>query len=217
MRWPKPCQPTTGSDVRLASQGVTTRGPEGAVTHGQARRGASSSPDGNHQRAAVFAMTPRAFRPGLDGDPERIAFRGKARGEACSYAVSAGLRPRFFVLESTPWPKKPSSGSTFEPAHRQLVRVTFAGGRRIDARYNRVSRRFWLRFGPGDYMEATEDPVAWEQMLPEPREGACQHRARGRDAPAAERPQPPNRRADLPHGAPSGRRMARSLRDGMRV
>lgn len=110
-------------------------------------------------------MKQRPFRPGLDGDPERIAYR---KGK---FAISAGMRPQFFVLEHLPWPQRPSSGSKFEPAHRAIVVADFGSGRRMECRYNRLTRTFWIRFGPGDYMVSPEAPVAWEQLPPEPRPG----------------------------------------------
>lgn len=84
------------------------------------------------------AMKLRSFCPGSDGDPRRD-------------------EPRFR-----------DSGSTFEPAHRQLVVIHLERGRSMDARYNRDTRRFWLRFGPADYMEIDEAPEVWEQMVPLP-------------------------------------------------
>lgn len=92
-------------------------------------------------------MRIRGFRPGLDGDPQRA-------------------KPRFR-----------DSGSTFEPAHRQLVLIHLGHGRSMEARYNRDTRRFWLRFGPGDYMETWEAPETWEQLPPTSRGGieADQH------------------------------------------
>ncbi len=87
------------------------------------------------------AMKLRSFCPGSDGDPQRA-------------------EPRFR-----------DSGSTFEPAHRQLVVIHLDKERSMEARYHRDTRRFWLRFGPGDYMEIDEAPEFWEQMAPIPREG----------------------------------------------
>lgn len=86
------------------------------------------------------AMKLRAFNPGIDGDPQRN-------------------QPRFR-----------DSGSTFEPAHRQLVLVHLNRGRSMEARYSRDTGRFWLRFGPGDYMEIDETPETWEQLAPLSRE-----------------------------------------------
>ena len=86
------------------------------------------------------AMKLRSFVPGSDDDPQRD-------------------EPRFR-----------DSGSTFEPAHRQLVVIHLDKERSTEARYNRDTRRFWLRFGPGDYMEIGEAPETWEQMVPLPSE-----------------------------------------------
>lgn len=89
---------------------------------------------------ARSGMKWRSFRPGIDGDPERD-------------------EPRFF-----------ETGSTFEPAHRQLVEVDF-GHVVLPCRYNRKRQLFSVRFDPGDYME-TEQPVKrWRMFPPEPREG----------------------------------------------
>lgn len=85
-------------------------------------------------------MKLRTFRPGLDGDPER-------------------KEPRFR-----------ESGSSFEPAHRQLVTAIHAG-RRLPARYDRDRRQFWLRWGPGDYQKIEPAPEQWEQAEPKAREG----------------------------------------------
>ena len=83
----------------------------------------------------------RPFRPGTDGDPQRA-------------------KPRFRA-----------SGSPFEPAHRQLVLIHLGIGRLMEARYNRDTQRFWLRFGPGDYWEIFETPQFWELLTPAPRSG----------------------------------------------
>lgn len=107
-------------------------------------------------------MIRRSFRPGLDGDPERISWRAKG-------TQSAGKLPlgRF-------------EGARVEPAHRQLVHVVdllplpFADGmihfshdeRLLEARYDRDDRAFSIRWGPGDYELMETAPQEWEQIPP---------------------------------------------------
>lgn len=86
-------------------------------------------------------MIERAFRPGSDGDPGRSS-------------------PRFFT-----------SGSTFEPAHRQIVRVRIRpSGKWETAAYNRLERSFYLWMGSG-WLDIGSDPVElWTQAPPRSRD-----------------------------------------------
>lgn len=59
-------------------------------------------------------------------------------------------------------------GNAAEPGHRMLVRAYVAEYEHwCDARYNRATRRFWLRIGPSQYTELEEGAVTfWTQYPP---------------------------------------------------
>ena len=99
-------------------------------------------------------MKERAFRPGSDGDPQRI---------------EAGREPLFA-----------KRGSRFEPGHRQAVRVKVKEGWHQlpsgshGAYYNREEQTFWVSFGTCGYIAIGAEFVeSWSQLKPFDKDGSA--------------------------------------------